>query len=382
MDFTLLDINISKPTDLNHRRKVAWLRSDRQIQLSEGVYAALPYYLLEGEVLSNAKKLAQRARELGYSTLIFGKRHEPQHKSTQWGISPFDALTKEGIELFLKLGFEGAIAELLQNRSYLTSPSERIRLKELLQQIPLPKIAGIYWDTSPIPPALLLSPLFRRWTVQELVTEEIRLFEEVFSQVPTLIANSKDVAVSPSGSRVIFAFSPLEGEPWEEHCPKKLRTGDGYQPLMILHNVGQLMMGEGLWPLQRDPTNPCSPSDYWGDCDLYGQLPMDDRLEKDWGTLGLEARLLLLKMHSAKGKGIHRLQFDAWSTQLRELELRFEENPLIRHFIADAWPILYELQGQPMPQGICQGGYWRGRPLHQDPYPDETPWFTDSRMFL
>lgn len=383
MGYTLLDINISKQTDFIHRRKVAWLRSDRKYQLSEGVYASLPYYFLEGEVHSNIRKVAKRAKELGYEALIFGERCETQVKCAQWNASVFETFSKEGVDIILKLTFENRLLELLESRKYLVDSNLRKTLVGLLRKIPLPPVKGLYWELSTIHASLLQSPQFRKWTIQELLTEEVRLFEEAFKGIPLLFAECSEFLGIGEGTRTIAVCSSYEGKPWEEYRSKKpLTSKAGYRHAMTMHNRGMLMMGEGLWPIQNCTSTPDAQELCWGDCDLYAQFPVDDRFAKDWGILGVEARLLLLKMLQAKEKSLHKIQFEAWSFHLKELELRAEENPLLRHFIADAWYFLYGLQAQPIPQGICQGGYWRGKSLTQEPHPDGSPWFAASRMFI
>lgn len=388
MGYTLLDINISKQIDFNHSRKVAWLRSDRRFPILDGVCASLPYYFIEGEVHSNIRKIAQRTKELGYDTLIFGERCEIQTKCTHGGSLVFDALAKENIDVILKIQFENPILEMLQNRKYLIDTTQKAALIALLRQLHIPALKGLYWQLTPIPPAQLQSPQFRQWTIKEILLEEINLLEKAFDQVPFLIAEASNESLSDTGStnRTILSCSRYQGKPWEEYTQKMTsiqKPQEGYRRELIMNNRGMLMMGEGLWPLQKEFS--CTPnpmSSHWGDCDLFNQFPSDNRLTIDWGTLGLEARLLWLKMLKANEKPTQRIQLDAWGYQLREMELRAEENPLIRHFIADAWYFLSSIQSQPVHQGIGQGGFWKGRPLIQDPQSDGSPWFTASRLFL
>ncbi len=379
----MLDNNISKESDFNHRRKVAWLRSDHQFHLSEGVSASLPYYFMEGEVQHNLRKIIDRMKELGYDTLLFGDRDEPQTKCVGGAPLVFEGFLKEFVDVILKVRFQNTILEMLQSRKYLISPSHREVLIELIRNTPLPNVKGIYWVATPIPRSLLHHPDFRRWTISELLLEEVRLMEQAFEQIPLLFIESSQELSQKENIRTVSAVSCYAGHPWEEfRSPNPLlqKKEPGYSPLLILHNKGLLRMGEGLWPIQRDSAQMTFPKNNWGDCDLYNQFPSDNRLSKNWGPLGAEARLLWLKMSQGKEKITHRVQWDSWNHQLKEFELRAEENPLIRHFIADAWCFLYSLQSQPIPQGVGQGGFWKGRPLEQEPLGDGSPWFNSSRL--
>jgi hypothetical protein len=381
MQYTLLDNNISKETELNHSRKVAWLRSDRQFQLSEGVSASLPYYFVEGEVQSNVKKVVARAKELGYGTLLLGERDEAQVKSTHSLQLVCEAFAREPIDIIFKLRFDGLVLEMLQNRNYLFEKDVKEALLKLLREVQLPSLKGILWQLTPISHSLLQNPRYRPWTIEEMLLEEIALMEEAFSALPILIAEATDIHLPNTlkTRRTILCASSVRAKPWEE-----IRNSDeGYRHLLKIHNRGMLMMGEGLWPIHSGNMNKPRGSElYWGDCDLFNQFPSDNRLTIDWGILGMEVRLLWFKMLQAKEKSPHRVQLEAWGHQLKELELRTEENPLIRHFVADAWYFLSVLQSQPVHQGISQGGFWKGRPLNQEPQSDGSPWYNASRLFF
>lgn len=379
----MLDHNISKEIEFNHRRKVAHLRSDHQFQLSEGVSASLPYYFMEGEVQHNIHKIVGRMSELGYQALIFGDRNEPQRKCAGGAPLVFERLATEHVEVILKIRFQNALLEMLKNRKYLVDDSERDVVLGLLRGISLPHVKGLYWTAVPIPPALLHREEFRGWTRGEILLQEVQLMEAAFAGIELLFVETAYDLPFSEELRTVAVISRYAGNPWEEFRPPNPQlkiSNRGYRHAMVMHNKGFLGMGEGLWPLQGEFSSVNLPESYWGDCDLYNQFPEDNRLSTNWGLLGMEARLLWLKMLQAKEKPVHRVQLDSWNHQLRELELRSEENPLIRHFIADAWCFLYVLQSQPIPQGVGQGGFWKGRPLEQEPLSDGSPWFNSSRM--
>lgn len=366
----MLEINISKETDLNYRRKVAWLRSNRKYFLSEGVSISLPASFLEGEVRHNIQKVITELKTQGYDAVILGSRYETEIQASQFGSWVFEAFAKEGLSLVLKLKFEGAIKEALTTRDYLLCSDRRSLLISKLEPITHYPFRGIYWETPPFSSAILHDPRFRKWTKQELLTEEIHLFEEVFKELPVLINESSEPFFPSDTNRTIAALSSTVGKPWEDFLPENplLKSfPSGYHPIMLMHNRGLLFMGEGLWPIPYVPYPKNTPSLYWGDCDHFGQFPLQQANQRDRGTLELEARLLWLKMRRAEGKPISKVQFEAWSSHLRELELYKEKTPDLHHFIADAWGYLYSLQGQPLPQGISQGGFWRGRSLFEEP---------------
>lgn len=366
----MLDDNFSKETNLNYRRKVAWLRSNRKYLLTEGCTISLPASFLEGEIRSNIQRVISELKAHGYDTVILGSRYEAETQVSQMGSWIFDAFAKEGISLVLKVKFEGVLKEALTARDYLLCSHLRSSLITKLEPISPFPLQGIYWETLPFPPSILHDPRFRKWTKQELLTEEIHLFEEVFKGFPLLINEPPGLLPHLDTCRTILSLSLTSGKPWEEFLPENPLLQSlprSYHPIMVMRNRGLLFMGEGLWPLSPVPHHQIPLDHYWGDCDHLGQSLHNQTNQTEWGTLGLEIRLLWLKMRQAEGKPVPKVQFDAWSSHLRELEHYVEKSPKLRHFIADAWGYLYSLQGQPLPQGICQGGFWRGRSLAEEP---------------
>ncbi len=138
MNNTLLDTKSIKPTDFNYRRKIAWLGSDRKFPLSEEVYASLPFYFLEGEVHSNIQKFIQRTKELGYDTLLFGERFEPQVLVSECPSIVFELFAKANLDIILKFTFHKNIYEKLANRDYLLSTENRESLLKILKKVKFP----------------------------------------------------------------------------------------------------------------------------------------------------------------------------------------------------------------------------------------------------